>query len=630
MIDRRSDGGDAPESTAMIAELKRLFVGRPLATEQLAHERLSKRIALAVFASDALSSVAYATEAILIALLAAGTSALSLAPPIAGGIALLLITVAFSYRQTIMAYPQGGGAYIVARENLGMIPSLVAAAPLLVSYVLTVAVSMSAAVAAIVSAVHVLEPYRIELAVALIGFVTLANLRGIKESGQLFAIPTYLFIVSMFVLIGVGLFKAINGQVAAAPPPAVPNIPAETHALTFFLILHAFAAGCTALTGIEAISDGVPAFKRPESRNAALTLVVMVVILCTMFLGITLLADAYGVVPDGGAEPETANSQLARAIFGATSPFYYVVQVATMLILVLASNTAYADFPRLSYFLANDRFLPRQFAQRGDRLVFSNGVVALGMLSAVLVIAFGAREQALLPLYAVGVFMSFTLSQFGMVMRGWRMRSPGWWRSALVSSIGAIVTGIVLLVVAGTRFLEGAWAVIAIIPILVLILLSIHRHYINVARQLSLADAPAPLAVRRHTVLVLISGVHRGVIPALQYALSIAPDNVTAVYVDLDEQTTAKLTEKWEHWGCGIPLAVLPSPYRSLIQPLMRYIDEVDGLYSDDILTIVLPEFIPAKWWQYLLHNQTALLIKAALLFSKGKAVLSVPYHLDD
>jgi amino acid transporter len=614
----------------MIAELKRLFVGQPLATDQLAHERLSKRIALAVFASDALSSVAYATEAILIALLTAGEEALDYAAPIAGGIALLLITVAFSYRQTIMAYPQGGGAYIVARENLGMIPSLVAAAPLLVSYVLTVAVSMSAAVAAIASAVELLEPYRVELAIALIGFVTLANLRGIKESGKLFAIPTYLFIASMFVMIGAGLLKWTTGQVAPAPPPAVSDIPAVPHPLTFFLVLHAFASGCTALTGVEAISDGVPAFKRPESRNAALTLVVMVVILCMMFLGITFLADAYDVIPDGSSEPETANSQLARAIFGAASPLYYISQVATMLILVLASNTAYADFPRLSYFLANDRFLPRQFAQRGDRLVFSNGVVALGMLSVILVIVFGAKEQALLPLYAVGVFMSFTLSQFGMVMRGRRMCQPGWWRSALISSIGAVVTGVVLLVIAATRFLEGAWAVIVIIPILVLILLSIRRHYMNVARQLSLADAPAPLAVRRHTVLVLISGVHRGVIPALQYALSIAPDNVTAVYVDLDEQTTTKLIEKWAQWGCGIPLTVLISPYRSLLQPLMQYIDEVDARYSDDIVTIILPEFIPAKWWQYLLHNQTALLIKAALLFSKGKAVLSVPYHLDD
>ena len=614
----------------MIAELKRLFVGRPLATEELAHERLSKRIALAVFASDALSSVAYATEAILIALIVAGEVALGYVTPIAIGIALLLMTVAFSYRQTIMAYPQGGGAYIVARENLGTIASLVAAAPLLVSYILTVAVSMSAAVAAITSAVHVLEPYRVELAIGLIGLVTLANLRGVKESGQVFAVPTYLFIVSMFVLIGVGLFKVVTGQVEPAPPPEHPYVSTGLHSISFFLILRAFAAGCTALTGVEAISDGVPAFKKPESKNAATTLVAMVIILCTMFLGITVLADAYHIIPDASPEPETANSQLARAIFGPDSPFYYISQVATMLILVLASNTAYADFPRLSYFLASDRFLPRQFAQRGDRLVFSNGVVALGVTSALLVIAFGAREQALLPLYAVGVFMSFTLSQFGMVMRGRRLRTPGWWRSALISSIGALVTGIVLLVIAGTRFLEGAWAVIVLIPVLVLILLSIHRHYMAVAKQLSLADAPPPSAVRRHTAVVLISNVHRGVIPALQYALSLAPDNVTAVYVDMDADATEKLKAKWQHWGSGIPLVVLTSPYRSLLRPLMNYIDEVAALYDDDVLTVILPEFIPSKWWQHLLHNQTALLIKAALLFSKGKVVTSVPYHLDD
>jgi amino acid transporter len=614
----------------MLAELKRLFVGRPLATEQLAHERLSKRIALAVFASDALSSVAYATEAILIALIIAGEMALNFVTPVAAGIALLLIVVAFSYRQTIMAYPQGGGAYIVARENLGTIPSLVAAAPLLVSYILTVAVSISAAVAAIASAVHALEPYRVELAIGLIALVTLANLRGLKESGRIFAAPTYVFVASMFTLIAVGLFKIVIGQAEPAPPPENPYMPSPGQTISFFLLLRAFAAGCTALTGVEAISDGVPAFKKPESRNAATTLVVMVAILCAMFLGISILADAYHIIPDASAEPETANSQLARAVFGAGSPFYYILQVATMLILVLASNTAYADFPRLSYFLAKDRFLPRQFAQRGDRLVFSNGVVALGVTSALLVIAFGAREQALLPLYAVGVFMSFTLSQLGMVQRGRRLRQPGWWRSALISSIGAFVTGTVLVVIAVTRFVEGAWAVIVIIPLLVLILLTIHRHYMAVARQLSLAEAPPPTAVRRHTAVVLISGVHRGVIPALQYGLSIAPDNVTAVYVDLDSEATEKLRAKWEHWGSGVPLTVLDSPYRSLLQPILHYIDEVDALYDDDVLTIILPEFVPSQWWQHLLHNQTALLIKAALLFSKGKVVTSVPYHLED
>ncbi|HWQ13505.1 MAG TPA: APC family permease [Roseiflexaceae bacterium] len=613
----------------MIVELKRLLVGQPLATEQLSHERLSKRIALAVFASDALSSVAYATEAILIALLVAGTGALTHATPIAGGIALLLVVVAFSYRQTILAYPQGGGAYIVARENLGTIPSLVAAAPLLVSYVLTVAVSMSAAVAAITSALPSLEPHRVELALVLIALVTLANLRGVKESGRIFAAPTYLFVTSMFALIGVGLFKLLTGQVAPAPSPQVTLVPAETQPVTFFLLLRAFAAGCTALTGVEAISDGVPAFKRPESRNAARTLVAMVAILCTMFVGTTVLAEAYHILPDGSPEPETANSQLARAVFGAGSPLYYILQVATMLILVLASNTAYADFPRLSSFLALDHFLPRQFAQRGDRLVFSNGIVALGALSAALVVIFGAREQALLPLYAVGVFMSFTLSQAGMVARGLRLRPAGWWRGALVSSVGATVTSVVLLVIATTRFMEGAWAVIVIIPVLVLLLLSVRRHYDSVAAQLSLQEMAPPMPVRRHTVIVLVSGMHRGVIPALQYALSIAPDNVTAVYVDLDEQATAKLQAKWQQWGSGIPLVVLPSPYRSLLRPLLQYIDEVDARYDDDVLTIILPEFVPARWWQYLLHNQTGLAIKTALFFTKGKAVLSVPYHLD-
>lgn len=613
----------------MIGQLKRFVVGQPLATEQLAHERLSKRIALAVFSSDALSSVAYATEAVLIALSVAGPAALGYVTPISVGIALLLMTVAFSYRQTIMAYPQGGGTYIVSKENLGTLPSLVAASALLIDYVLTVAVSMSASVAAITSAVPELDPWRIELALLLIALLTLANLRGVKESGRIFALPTYLFIFSMFSLIAVGLFNTLTGNVNQVPPPEITHFPAQLQPVTILLLMGAFARGCTALTGIEAIADGVPAFKNPESRNAALTLVVMATILTTMFLGISVLADAYHVIPDGSPEPETANSQLARAIFGSGSWFYYVIQISTMLILVLASNTAYADFPRLSYFLARDRFLPRQFAQRGDRLVFSNGIVVLGTLAGVLVVAFGAREQDLLPLYALGVFTSFTLSQFGMFRRWARLRPNGWQHSAAINLAGASVTGAVLVIIAVTRFVEGAWAVMTLIPILVLILLSIQRHYAAVAEQLSLAAAPPPMAVRRHTAVVLISGVHRGVIPAVQYALSLAPDNVTAVYVDLDAEATAKIKAKWERWGSGIPLVVLPSPYRSLIRPLLKYIDEVDKLYDDDVVTIILPEFVPSKWWQHLLHNQTGLLIKTALLFRRGKVVTSVPYHLD-
>jgi amino acid transporter len=583
---------------------------------------------LAVFSSDALSSVAYATEAILIALLFANRQALGLATPIAIGITLLLIIVGFSYRQTIMAYPQGGGSYLVSRENLGTIPSLVAAASLLIDYILTVAVSMSAGVAAVSSAFPWLDPYRVTIAVVLIAVLTLANLRGLKESGNMFAIPTYAFIVSIFVLIGIGLYNMATGNIVQAPTPLIPHVE-YGHSVTIFLILRAFAAGCTALTGIEAISDGVPAFKKPESRNASITLVIMIVILSLMFLGITILAESYHIIPDGSAEPETANSQLARAILGGTTWFYYVIQGSTMLILILASNTAFADFPRLSYFLAIDRFLPRQFAQRGDRLVFSNGIIFLGLVSAILVIIFNAREQLLLPLYAVGVFMSFTISQFSMVQRWRKLRTPGWIGSAFVNGLGALVTGVVLVVIASTKFFEGAWAVLLIIPILVVILLNIHKHYLDVAEQLSLADAPPPVALRRHTVLVLISGVHRGVIPALQYGLSLTPDNIRALYIDMDADSTARLKDKWGQWGSGVELEILPSPYRSLVAPIRAYIDQLANRYHDDVLTVVLPEFIPNRWWQNFLHNQTALAIKTMLLFTKNVVVVSVPYHLD-
>ncbi len=612
----------------MFNGLKRLLVGTPLSNEQLAHERLPKRTALAVFSSDALSSTAYATEAILIALSLAGPLVLGIATPISIAIAALLIIVAFSYRQTIMAYPQGGGTYIVARENLGTLPSLTAAAALLIDYTLTVAVSISAGVAAITSAWHWLEPWRVEIAVAVIILLTLANLRGVKESGSIFAIPTYAFVASMFILIGVGLWKMLSGQVITAPAPIIAHFPKELESLTLFLILRAFAAGCTALTGIEAIADGVPAFKKPESHNAAITLIMMVVLCCTMFLGTTVLANAYHIIPDGAPEPETAVSQLARAIFGAETPLYFTLQIATMLILILASNTAFADFPRLAYFLASDRFLPRQFSHRGDRLGFSNGILALGVMASLLVVAFGAREQALLPLYAVGVFISFTVSQIGMVRRWQRIRTEGWHLNAFINGLGASVTGLVLLVIAGTKFLEGAWAVVMLIPIMVIVLLSIHRHYTSVAEQLSLSSFTRPQAVRRHTAIVLVSGVHRGVIPALQYALSLAPDNVSAVYVNLDESATERMKQKWEEWGLGVPLAVLPSPYRSLIQPLLKYIEEMDALYDDDVLTVIIPEFVPSKWWQYALHNQTALQLKAALFFNRSTSVLSIPYHL--
>jgi len=614
----------------MIAEIKRLLVGNPLETAAQHDQRLSKRIALAVFSSDALSSVAYASEAILFVLVLAGAPALPLVVPISVAIVVLLLIVGFSYRQTIQAYPNGGGAYIVAHENLGETPGLIAAASLLIDYVLTVSVSISAGVFAITSLASTwgytgLAAYRVEIALGCIALITVINLRGVKESGTIFAIPTYIFILGMVGMIVYGFIQvAAGGWVVDQPQLAEAAEAAEP--LSIFLILRAFAAGCTALTGVEAISNGVPAFKKPESNNAATTLIWMIGTLGFMFLGISVLAYYHGAVP---REDVSVVSQLASSIVG-TGSVFFVIQVATALILVLAANTSYADFPRLASLLSRDRFLPRQFSSRGDRLVFSNGIVALGVFAALLVVAFDAREQAMLPLYAIGVFISFTLSQYGMVRHWVRTHEPGWQRSVVINAVGALLTAIVLIVIVVTKFEQGAWAVLVLTPILVLGFRAVHTHYQQVARQLSLERAPRVEPVRRHTALVLISGVHRGVVPALEFARSIAPDNTTALFVDLDAEQTRKIQEKWARWGAGIPLQVLDSPYRSLVRPILRYIDQIDAQYDDDVLSVILPEFIPSKWWQHLLHNQTALTIKAALLFRKGVVVISVPYHLED
>src|SRR6266511_1782252 len=513
----------------MIAEFKRLLVGNPIETAAQHEQRLSKRVALAVFSSDALSSVAYASEAILFVLVLAGVQALPLVIPISVGIVILLLIVGFSYRQTIHAYPNGGGAYIVAHENLGVLPGLVAAASLLIDYVLTVAVSVSAGVFAITSLASTwgyagLGDYRVEIALGCIALITIINLRGVKESGAIFSVPTYVFIVSIAAMIILGVLqKATSGWVA--DPPHLTGAVQPVEPLTLFLLLRAFAAGCTALTGVEAISNGVPAFQKPESHNAATTLLWMIGTLGFMFLGISILAYYHGAVP---REDVSVVSQLATSIVG-TGPAFFVIQVATALILVLAANTSYADFPRLSSLLSRDRFLPRQFASRGDRLVFSNGIVALGVFAALLVIAFNAREQAMLPLYAIGVFISFTLSQYGMVRHWLRLRESGWRTSAIINAIGAVLTAIVFIVIIITRFSHGAWAVLVLIPILVLLFRSIQQHYVTVARQLSLDTMRHVDPVRRHTALVVVSGVHRGVIPALEFAKSIAPDNTTAL-----------------------------------------------------------------------------------------------------
>jgi amino acid transporter len=670
----------------MATSLKRLLVGNPLKTEQAIHERLSKKTALAVFSSDALSSTAYATEEILLVLAAAvafgQATAFHYVVPISLGIAALLVIVTISYRQTIHAYPSGGGAYIVAKENLGTTPGLVAGASLLVDYVLTVSVSIAAGVAAITSMVQGtrfawLDEHKVVLCLVCIAFIAIANLRGVRESGAIFAFPTYAFVVCFLFMIGYGLVHYFTGG-GIAPVPGGDELKIaegyKVQPITMFLILGAFSNGCAALTGIEAISNGVPAFKKPEARNASATLVVMAALLTTMFLGTSVMAYLYGVHPHAN---ETVISQFGRIIFtGAFGWFYYVVQVTTALILVLAANTSFADFPRLASLLARDRFLPRQFANRGDKLVFSNGIVILALFSSILVAAFGGDTSRLIPLYAVGVFLSFTLSQAGMVrhwlaeraklraaalganaqggLRDGNGRTPlpdallaasddihtskfvedevtsaaNWQKSIVVNALGAVATFVVLCVFILTKFIHGAWIVVVIIPVLVLMFRSIHGHYVRVAKQLS-TEGLEQLHEIRNTVIVPISGIHRGVINALQYAKSISPDGVKAIYVDFDEEATHKLRQKWEQWGSGVELVVLPSPYRSLTRPLLRYIDRLRRKEGDDFVTVVLPEFVPARWWQQLLHNQSSLLLKGSLLFKQRVVVVSVPYHLE-
>ncbi len=607
--------------------LKQLLVGRPIPSHLAHHERLTKVTGLAILSSDALSSVAYATEEIVRTLILAGAAALVVATPIGIVIAGLLLIVAFSYRQTIHAYPSGGGAYIVAKENLGPTAGLIAAAALLIDYVMTVAVSIAAGVAAVVSAFPEWHVNRTEMGLACVILIAIGNLRGIRESGRIFSVPTYFFIVSLLVLIATGAYRALTGTVAPIVPSGTPT-PSGVTALNTFLILRAFANGCTAMTGVEAVSNGVPAFKPPEERNAAGTLLIMAGLCVTLFMGVTLLAGAYRVVPLVEAAPgyETVVSQLARGVFGGRGALYYALQAATTLILILAANTAFADFPRLSSIIARDRYLPRQFMNQGDRLAFSNGILVLSFLAGILLVAFGGDTHALIPLYMIGVFVSFTLSQAGMVRKWRRAGGEGWLTSALFNLIGAVATGLVLVVVAVTKFKEGAWIILLLIPLLVLWFRSVHKHYARVAEQLSLR-AWSPERREHNTVLVPISGVHRAVVQALQYAKSISPD-VRAVYVDVDPVATAAVRRDWETWGEGVPLVVLTSEFRSVMEPLLEYIEQVDAERPDDFVIIVLPEFVPARWWHHLLHNQRALLIKGALLFKPNTVVTSVPFHL--
>ncbi len=608
------------EFSVSYRSVKAFLLGRPLETLDAKHERLPKWKALAVFSSDAMSSVAYATQEILIPLSLVSIAAANWVLPIGIAIAALLVIVSTSYWQTIKAYPGGGGAYIVVMDNLGTKAGLVTAAALLIDYVLTVAVSIAAGVEAIGSAFPFFYEHRIILGILAVCLVSTINLRGLKESSSVFAFPTYFFIVAIFGMIATGLYKVSTGTITASAPifhevyPAIPT----------FLILRAFASGCAALTGIEAISDGVPAFKPKEYKNAQITLAWMAFILTVSFLGITSLAHLLGIIP---SEHETVVSLIARVVFNG-GPLYYFVQFSTAMILFLAANTSYADFPRVCSLLARDRFMPRQLASMGDKLVFSNGIVLLGILACFLLFIFDGKTHNLIPLYAVGVFLSFTLSQTGMVFHHWRKREPHWRTSLILNGTGAVVTAVVLTVITLTKFIHGAWIVAFLIPLIASWFLATRNHYRKVGIQLALTvdvDFSKPV---KHVVVLPISGVHNGVIDAIKYAKSISPD-VRILSVDLDPESTARLKASWQKFNTGLELVVLPSPYRSVIAPILEYIRSVDQEEEDDILTVVIPEFVPAKWWQNLYHNQTAFWIRTALLFEKGKVVTSVRYHLN-
>lgn len=600
--------------------IKAFLLGRPLETHRASHEKLPKWKALAVFSSDALSSVAYATQEILIPLSIVSIAAMNWVLPIGLAIAILLIVVSTSYWQTIKAYPGGGGAYIVVMDNLGTKAGLITAAALLIDYVLTVAVSITAGVEAIGSAVPFFYEHRIIFGVLAIFVVSAINLRGLKESSSVFALPTYIFIASIFTMIVVGLYKISNGTLQASAPiihEVYPVIPT-------FLILRAFASGCAALTGIEAISDGVPAFRSPESKNARITLAWMAFILAASFLGITTLTHLLAVAP---SEKETVVSMVARMVFEG-GPLYYLLQFATAMILFLAANTSYADFPRVCSLLARDRFLPRQLASMGDKLVFSNGILLLGIVASLLLFVFDGKTHNLIPLYAVGVFLSFTLSQTGMVIHHWKKREHHWQTSLVLNGLGAVVTAVVLVVITMTKFTHGAWLVVFLIPIITSWFLVTRDHYRKVGVQLALTEVTDFKSPIKHVVVVPISGVHNGVIDAIKYAKSISND-VRVLSVDLDPAATERLKASWEKFNTGLKLVVLDSPYRSVIEPIIDYIRAVDQESEDDILTVVIPEFVPARWWQNLYHNQTAFWIRRALLFEKGKVVTSVRYHLN-
>jgi amino acid transporter len=611
--------------------LKRLVVGRPLASAELSHRRLLKVFALAIFASDAISSTAYATEEILHVLVPiAATEALEYLIPISIVVTILLVIVVSSYRQVIHAYPNGGGSYIVSKDNLGEKPALVAAGSLLIDYTLSVAVAISAGTAAITSAAPSLRDHRVLLCLGFITLIMLANLRGLKESARVFAVPTYVYVLTLGGLIVYGLYRSYTGDLDALPAveeryEEFTEQGALLTGVTAYALMRAFSSGAVALTGVEAISNGVPAFQKPESKNAATTLMMMGAILASAFFGISVLAHRLRPTL---SEDETILSIMAGAVWGDGSFFYFLFQGATAGILLLAANSSFAGFPQIASILARDGYLPRQLHNRGDRLVFSNGIIALALAAGTLIVIFGGVTTALIPLYAVGVFAGFTLAQTGMVRYHKRNQTPGWRARRAVNFVGAIATGIVLLVVIVSKFTIGAWIPVALIPLIVFVLLRVKRHYdrVNAALQV-----PEGYRARRHThtVVVLVGTVHRATLAAIAYAKSLAPDRLVALTVAAEPEEAERIQEQWERFHIDVPLRVLSSPYRELSGPVLKELDDLDAQYDNDIITVILPEFVLTKWYEQLLHNQSALVLKGRLLFRRNTVVVSVPYHID-
>ena len=607
----------------------RFLIGKRLETEAEGEERVGVATGLPILASDNISSSAYATEEAMRVLALAGTAALALTMPIAIAVVFVLAIVILSESRVIRAYPNGGGSYLVARENHGVIAGLVAASALLIDYVLTVAVSTAAGVAAISSFVPDLHDYRVVAGLVLIAVLVVGNLRGVREAGVLFAAPTYAYMIAMYGLVAFGIFRIVSGDPPSPVTAPNPFPPDGTAPLTLLLVLRAFASGSVGLTGSEAVANGVPSFRRPETTNAIKTLVLMGTIFATIFLAITWLSTTIGIQPDL-KEQETVNSMMTKAIVGAGTPFYYIVQVTTAIILLLAANTGFTGFPRLASVLANDRFMPRHFADVGSRLAFNFGIIVLALLACVILAAFDGSVTNLVPLYTIGVFLAFTLSQSGLVRRWRRIRNPGWQVSIVINAFGTVVTGTVLLVVAYTKFEHGAWMVLVLIPLISALLYGIHRHYQTVHDALVIAgpDQQKVLVLPAPVVIVPIARLDRAALQALAFARSVSP-TVKAVHISTSKASAEEFRIRWAKLDTDIKLDVVESPYRSLLAPLLKYIDAMDK--SDDRpITVVLAEFVPHHWWEWLLHSQTAFRLKAALLFRPNTIVIDVPYHFED